>query len=985
MARRQLLTDEERTALLGIPADPDALARLFTPSRADRALVVERRGDANRLGCAVQLALLRHPGMALAYLDQPVDALVAWMARHLDIPAAAFAEYARRSQTMTDHAHQLAATLGLRVLTMADVPPMIEAAAEAARGTDSGRPVAAAVIAALRSAHIILPSAAVIERIAIAGRARARKRAAAALVAGLSHDELARIDGLLVIDSSVGMTPFAWLKAMPVAPKADHVRELLDRLHLVRRVGLPAENANRIHENRLQQFVREGYASDAHQLARYAGQRRHAILAATALDLEARLTDAVLDMADKLIGGLFAKARNTARRRYAASASDVGRLMRLFYGTIEALLMAQQSDADAFETVDDAVGWPKLLSARDQVRELAELAGDDPLVHAADRWKTLRKFAPALIEALQFRAARAGDPMLAALELLAGLNRSGKRDVPVDAPMPFRKEWRRLVMEENEPDRRLYETAVLATLRDKLRSGDIWVERSANYRRFDSYLLPQDAVPAVIAEMKLPATADEWLATRSVELDRRLRRFSRRLLRGELEGVELRDGRLHITPVKATATPETRAFADGLEAMMPPVRITELLHEVNRATGFASAFTNLRTGERCDDTNALLAAILADATNLGLGRMAAASHGVTRDKLVWTAGAYIRPDTYKTALALIIDAHHALPIASTWGDGTTSSSDRQFFRSAKRGDAAGEVNARYGHDPGLGFYTHVSDQHGPYSVRVMSATSHEAPYVLDGMMHHGTGLRIGTHYTDTGGASDHVFILCAMLGFRFCPRLRDLPDRKLATLEPAAAYRGLAPLMGRRVKVEVIREHWGEILRLVASLQAGTVLPSSMLKRLAAFQRQNQLDLALQELGRIERTLFTIDWLELAALRQRCQAGLNKSEQRHALAQVICTFKQGRIADRGQDAQQFRASGLNLVIAAIVYWNSTYMADAVQHRRNQGRPVPDELLAHTSPLTWEHIGFSGDFLWDRAAATADRRRPLRLGQGRMVA
>ena len=65
-----------------------------------------------------------------------------------------------------------------------------------------------------------------------------------------------------------------------------------------------------------------------------------------------------------------------------------------------------------------------------------------------------------------------------------------------------------------------------------------------------------------------------------------------------------------------------------------------------------------------------------------------------------------------------------------------------------------------------------------------------------------------------------------------------------------------------------------------------------------------------------------LDWLESTGLRQRCQASLNKSEQRHALAQaqVICTFKQGRIADRGQEAQQFRASGLNLVIAAIVYW-----------------------------------------------------------------
>jgi TnpA family transposase len=158
-----------------------------------------------------------------------------------------------------------------------------------------------------------------------------------------------------------------------------------------------------------------------------------------------------------------------------------------------------------------------------------------------------------------------------------------------------------------------------------------------------------------------------------------------------------------------------------------------------------------------------------------------------------------------------------------------------------------------------------------------------------------------------------------------------------------------------------------------------------MLKRLSAFQRQNQLDFALQELGRIERTLFMLDWLESPQLRQLCHAGLNKSEQRHALAQVICTFKQGRIADRGQDAQQFRASGLNLVIAAIVYWNSTYLADAIDHFRTPSQPVSSELLAHTSPLTWEHIAFSGDFLWDRAAASAGRRHPLNLRSDRAVA
>ena len=984
MARRQLLTEEERRLLFGVPSDSDTLTRLYSLTRSDRELLAARRGNANRLGFAVQLALLRHPGMSLAHMEEPVDPLVAWLVERLDIPAAVFAKYAGRTQTMTDHARNLAAALGLRPASAADLPFMIEATAQSAWSTDRGHPIAAGVIAALRAEKVILPAPAVIERAAMAGRARARKRAADALLAGVSEVQIAKLDQLLVVDPTLKTSRFAWLRNAPSSPKADHVSQLIERLRFVREIGLSADATTRVHDNRFQQLIREGRISEAHQLGRYAAHRRRAILTANIIDLEARLTDALLDMTDKLIGGLFARARKAKERRYVASTRDVGRLMRLFHGTIEALATAQQEQRDGFDVVDEVVGWPKLLRVRGEVCTLADLAEEDPLLGAADRYRTLRKFAPELLEALEFKAARSHDPTLSAIRLLQDLNRSGKRDVPADAPMPFRKEWKRLITEDGQPNRRLYETAVLATLRDRLRSGDVWVERSANYRRFDSYLLPPAEVPPIAAKLGLPVTADEWLAKRGAELDRRLRRFSRWLRRGELEGVELRDGRLHVASVKAATPPEADAQAARIVAMLPPARITEIMYEVSRATGFAAAFTNLRTGERCDNENALLAAILADATNLGLTRMAAASHGVTRDQLIWTADAYIRPETYKAGLARIIDAHHTLPIAAIWGGGTTSSSDGQFFRSAKRGDAAGDVNARYGRDPGFSFYTHLSDQFGPYSSVVMSATNHEAPYVLDGLLHHGTQLNIGTHYTDTGGASDHVFILCAMLGILFCPRLRDLPDRKLACIEPAGRYPDLQPLMGRRIKVDVVREHWDQVVRLVASLYAGAVAPSVMLKKLAAYRRQNQLDLALQELGRIERTLFMLDWLESPALRRRCHAGLNKSEQRHFLAQEICTFNQGRIAERGAEAQQFRASGLNLVIAAIVYWNSTYIADAVAHLRAQDS-LDDALLVHTTPLTWEHIGFSGDFLWERAAAAASKRRPLNLRRVREAA
>jgi hypothetical protein len=174
----------------------------------------------------------------------------------------------------------------------------------------------------------------------------------------------------------------------------------------------------------------------------------------------------------------------------------------------------------------------------------------------------------------------------------------------------------------------------------------------------------------------------------------------------------------------------------------------------------------------------------------------------------------------------------------------------------------------------------------------------------------------------------------------------------------------LQPLLGRQIRADVIREHWDEILRLVASLKAGTVLPSATLKRLAAYQRQNQLDLAAR--ARTHRT--DVFHVGLAGMAAAPTALPDRPEQKRAAPRVGASdlhIQTGRIADRGQDAQQFRASGLNLAIAVIVYWNSIYMTDALDHMRGLGRTVSDELLAHTSPLMWEHIGFSGDFLWGR--------------------
>src|SRR3546814_9347167 len=99
---------------------------------------------------------------------------------------------------------------------------------------------------------------------------------------------------------------------------------------------------------------------------------------------------------------------------------------------------------------------------------------------------------------------------------------------------------------------------------------------------------------------------------------------------------------------------------------------------------------------------------------------------------------------------------HRLPFSRVWGDGTTSSSDGQFLRGAKRGASGGDINARNGDHHGLSFYTHNSDQRAPYHDDVSAAARHEAPHVVAGLNRHHTDLTIAEHYTDTGGASEHT-------------------------------------------------------------------------------------------------------------------------------------------------------------------------------------------------------------------------------------
>jgi TnpA family transposase len=478
----------------------------------------------------------------------------------------------------------------------------------------------------------------------------------------------------------------------------------------------------------------------------------------------------------------------------------------------------------------------------------------------------------------------------------------------------------------------------------------------------------------------VPATAEAYLAKRRALLDRRLAEIATKAAADRLEDVRIAQGAMRISPLKATTPEEAEALAERLYGMVPAVRVTDLLAEVDRWTGFSATFTHLHTGLPTDDPRVALTAVLADATNLGLTRMADACAIASYRQLAWTAGWHLREETYRRALAALVNAQQAQPLAAHFGAADVSSSDGQHFPTGGLGEAVGAFNARYGRNATTLLYTHVSARHAPFHTAAIPPSG-EAAHVIDGLLYHEADLNSAVHHTDGGGVSDHVFALAHVLGFRFAPRIPNLAERRLYAFGPADTWPALEPFIAGTIDTKLIAAHWDDVLRLAASVRTGRVSASLMLKRLGAYPRQNGLALALREVGRVERTLATLDWLERPELRRQATAELNKGEARNALARAVCFHRLGRLRDRTAELQQHRASGLALVTAAIALWNTVYLGRALDALRRRGEAVPDALLAHIAPLGWQHVNLTGDYLWGAGGSLGpDGFRPLRGGR-----
>ncbi|WUI33626.1 transposase [Nocardia sp. NBC_00416] len=185
------------------------------------------------------------------------------------------------------------------------------------------------------------------------------------------------------------------------------------------------------------------------------------------------------------------------------------------------------------------------------------------------------------------------------------------------------------------------------------------------------------------------------------------------------------------------------------------------------------------------------------------------------------------------------------------------------------------------------------------------------------------------------------------------PRIRDLGRITLyrpgPRAEAEARFPHAGPLMTRKLNLDLIAEHYDDLLRLAGSLKFGHATASLLVGNLSASGRQNALAAALKEYGAMRRTIYAARYLSDPGYRRKIARQLNKGESLHVLRRDLLYAHEGAIRARHLEAQTEQAWCLTLATNAVIAWTTEYYGLAIEQMRRAGRRIDDDVLAHISP------------------------------------
>ena len=957
----------------------EELVRDWTLSERDRAQVLRCRGDDNRRRFAIQLCALRHTGRFLEdFAGVPVR-ILNYISRQLDLAPALSLGLSDREATQVGYEQRLRDYLDYSSFDSAARANLEEhLRSQLALGMlPEGLKQQAEDV--LRFWRVIPPAASTLNRLVASIAATGRQEIFDRIATRLSEVQRQALNRIVEIGDGDYQSPLAQYREYPPEATSESILAYIERHRLLRTLGLQEIDLRGFHPHLVFHLFQLARKYDAQAMKRFAPATRYALLSCFVLETQSTLLDHLVQMHDQFLTTMCRKSRHAFEERHRDFRRRAKKGVETLLSAFDILLLPGNSTM-SISTVYEKIGEASVRDALADCREFQRLEEAGYQNELRARYGSLRRYLPAFLE-LPFHAEPGAERLMRGIQLLREMNQDSDRSLPEDVPIGgiVPAGWQSsLKKEDGTIDKRLWEISLALSVRDALRSGDLYLPESRHHVSFSNLIYNEQLWErdrkGAYEQLSLFDEGDQVIASLSGEFEKIAMQAEAGLATNPFASIK--DDRFKLKRRDALdISPGVAKLRRAIETSLPRVRIEDLLRDVDQHCGFCRAFQPLSGYESRPENiySTLLALLIAHGTNLGIAAMGQSAQGITVDMLQHVNRWFLRVETLKAANAALVNYHHQLPLSAVWGGGIASSSDGQRFGLQQSSLLASFYPRYFGYyERAVTVYTHTSDQYSVFGTRVISCSPREALYVLDGLLDNNTILRLREHYTDTHGFTEHIFALSYLLGYSFMPRLRNLADQQLYKLDRKTSFGKLDVLFRGVADTELIAEQWDQLVRVAASLKNRTAPANVIVQRLTNSSPSDRLAKALTALGRTVKTIYILRYIHDPELRSRVQLQLNRGESRHDLV-ARCLFFANRGEFRTGDLEEImnKASCLSLLSNAVLVWNTIQIGQIVTRLRAAGEEVLDADLAHISPLAFGHIIPNGTYWFDRDLPVAE--------------
>jgi TnpA family transposase len=985
------LNSFERQQYQEIPQDigEDVLNRFFYLNEKDMKFAGSFYGSVNRTAVSILIGLIRYLGYVPDHWKEKLpESIFDFISGQLGygILFADLSDYGKREQTETDHFRKILDHLKFRRWQpLFDGRITEEWLVEKGMVHDRERYLLDLLCRKLHDGKILRPSTGTLEAAVGGIRDVLVKETYNRLSFLWTADFLGNLDKILEPDREMKITPHRWLCNIPGGNTSADINRMLEKYDFLIRLGVQTWDLSCLSENRKKQLanlVRNTANTDLQRINRL---RLYPMPVCFLKESLMDITDIIMTM----YGDYWQQIINRSKR---ALDCHLIKTVKSQQHAIQTIIKTGKMVVDeSIENEELRVYIYKILPKvliQEALTALTEKDVKGISWHSflSGHYSSIKRFSLKLLSTFQFKVAFTVDNFEAALNLVKNLQNDRKKKIPQDAPMNFiGTNWQKIIIQDGKINQQNYELCVLHVLRERLQSGDVCLDWSRKFTSLESLLISKpywmsnkDDICQKLSLPDLPGTIDE----KTKELFGILPLLTEKL--SHASDIRMENDVLIISPLIAEEIPWTAIkLQQQINARLPEVTLPEMIREVDTWINYSEELSGEHPARNPNHLSIKYAVLFANACNLSLADLSRSSD-LEYQTLWWVSNHCFHDDNLKKANNRLVNFHYRQRISQYWGGGVLSSSDGQRFPTDGKIRNAASVPKYFGYGKGVGIYTHTADQYSQFGSQIISVHERDATYVLNEILANETDLPLNEHTTDTHGYTDLNFALFDLAGKQFSPRIRDLKTQRLYKISgkdlkepkyPPLKFTGI-------VNIDYLKRFADDMTRVAASLKTGTVTPSTLIGKLQAYPKQNNLMYVLRSYGQFVKTVFICKYLLDKSMRKKINAQLNKGEQLHGLRAFLWFGGDGIIRKKQENDQQITARSLNLLTNIIIVWNTVYIQEIVKQLQLEGFQINQADFEHISPAPFEHINRLGKYSFDTDFKVEDNGlRPLRKSSG----